>query len=126
MDTNYRQEGKRKIFVNTLLWGFGLWFFGYILGIAFFYLVPSNMIGWFVLPLGIVASLWVLLKRIKRESFKDYVNLGLIWTAMAMVLDYIFIVRLFNSTDYYKPDVYLYYALTLLLPVIVGWRKKTK
>ncbi len=96
------------------------------MGIVFFYLVSQNMIGWFVLPLGIIAILWVLLKKIKRESFKDYVNLGIVWTAMAVVLDYVFIVKLFNSTDYYKPDVYLYYALTLILPLIVGWRKKIK
>lgn len=125
METS-RRLGGRKVFINTLLWGFGLWFFGYVLGIVFFYLVSQNMIGWFVLPLGIIAILWVLLKKIKRESFKDYVNLGIVWTAMAMVLDYVFIVKLFNSTDYYKPDVYLYYALTLILPLIVGWRKKIK
>jgi len=125
METS-RRLGGRKVFINTLLWGFGLWFFGYVLGIVFFYLVSQNMIGWFVLPLGIIAILWVLLKKIKRESFKDYVNLGIVWTAMAVVLDYVFIVKLFNSTDYYKPDVYLYYALTLILPLIVGWRKKIK
>ena len=28
-----------------------------------------------------------------------------------------------GATDYYKLDVYIYYALTLVLPVVVGWYK---
>lgn len=43
---------------------------------------------------------------------------------MAVLLDYLFIVKMFKSADYYKPDVYVYYALTLLLPIAVGWYKK--
>lgn len=39
-----------------------------------------------------------------------------------MILDYVFIVKAFNPSDgYYKVDVYLYYALTFLLPVTIGW-----
>jgi hypothetical protein len=40
---------------------------------------------------------------------------------MAAVLDYLFIVLLLGASNYYKPDVYLYYALTFLLPLAVGW-----
>jgi len=37
----------------------------------------------------------------------------------------LFIVKAFKPADgYYKLDVYLYYALTFALPLIVGWRKK--
>jgi hypothetical protein len=38
---------------------------------------------------------------------------------IAAVLDYLFIVRLFQAT-YYGPDVFVYYALTFLIPVGVG------
>jgi hypothetical protein len=114
---------KKKILLSTLLWGFLLWLFGYILGIVFFAFVPGEMIGWFVLPLGLVATLWVLFKKIARKAFMDYLVLGIFWLVLAVVLDYFFIVQLFQSTDYYKPDVYLYYFLTLALPTIVGFYK---
>lgn len=49
---------------------------------------------------------------------------------MAVVLDYIFLVKMFNvGASYYKPDVVLYYLMTLLLPIVVGYWKyshKTK
>ena len=38
---------------------------------------------------------------------------------LAVALDYLFIVRLFQAV-YYGPDVFAYYALTFLIPVGVG------
>ena len=55
-----------------------------------------------------------------------YVGLGVIWTIMAVVLDYFFIVKMLNSAGYYKLDVYIYYATTFALPVLVGLYKKSK
>jgi hypothetical protein len=49
-----------------------------------------------------------------------------IWMIMAVVLDYFFLVKMLNASDYYKFDVYLYYILTFVLPVAVGWYKKFK
>ena len=119
METN-----KGKIFLNTIFWGFIVWLFGYILGMIFFAFVPKNLLGWYIMPLAIVFTLWVLFKKIKRESFTCYIGLGIIWTIMAIILDYVFLVKLLNAADYYKLDVYLYYTLTLVLPLLVGWRKK--
>jgi hypothetical protein len=117
---------KGKILLNTLFWGFILWLFGYVLGIVFFAFVPEEQIGFYILPLGVAFTLWVLLKKIKREEFMCYIGLGVIWTITAVLLDYLFIVKMFQSADYYKPDVYMYYALTLILPIAVGWYKKSK
>ena len=117
---------KKKLFLETVFWGFALWLFGYILGFIFFALVPKDLIGWYVMPLGAIATLWVLFKKIKRDSFVCYIGLGAVWTIMAVVLDYLFIVMLLNATDYYKFDVYLYYVLTFILPVLVGWLKIKK
>jgi len=117
------EKNKGKIFLNTVFWGFVLWLFGYALGIIFFAIVPVGQIGWYILPLGVAFMLWVLIKKIEREEFMCYFGLGLIWTLMAAALDYIFIVKLFHSVGYYKPDVYAYYALTFLLPIAVGWHK---
>ncbi len=113
----------RKIFFNTVIWGFVLWLFGYILGIVLFVFVPKHLIGYYILPFGVALTLWVLFKKIKRKNFSCYIGLGLIWTIMAVVLDYLFIVKLFQSSDYYKPDVYVYYMLTFALPIAVGWFK---
>ncbi|MHB8831269.1 MAG: hypothetical protein ACYC44_04105 [Patescibacteria group bacterium] len=118
------EMSKGKIFLNTVLWGFLLWLFGYVLGILFFIFVPKDILGWLIMPFGIAATLWVLFKKIERKSFSCYIGLGVIWTIMAAGLDYVFLVKFFKVTDYYKPDVYLYYALTFLLPLAVGWYKK--
>lgn len=118
METN-----KGKIFLNTIFWGAVLWLIGYALGFLFFAFVPKGMIGWYIMPFGIVLTLWVLFKKIRRDSFTHYVGLGLIWALMAIVLDYLFLVRMLQATDYYKLDVYLYYVLTFALPLIFGWYK---
>lgn len=114
---------KKKIFLNTIWWGFLLWLFGYALGFLFFAFIPKGVIGWYIMPFGIIATLWVLFKKIKRESFGCYVGLAVLWTIIAVALDYVLIVRLLNASDYYKLDVYVYYLLTFVLPVIVGWYK---
>ena len=112
-----------KVLKNTLFWGLILWIFGYILGIIFFALAPKELIGYYILPFGVAFMLWVLLKKIEREELLCYFGLGLIWTIMAMLLDYLFIVKLFQSANYYKLDVYIYYAITFILPLLVGWYK---
>jgi hypothetical protein len=115
----------KKIFLNTLQWGFTLWLIGYVLGFVFFALIPPAMIGWFVMPIGVVITIWVLMKKIERESFGCYIGLGVIWTLLAIGLDYLFIVKLLKPADgYYKFDVYLYYFLTFTLPILFGWWKK--
>lgn len=120
------QANKGKVFLNTVLWGFALWLFGYVLGFVFFAFVPNDLIGWYILPLGIIATLWVLIKKINREEFKCYIGLGVVWTIMAVVLDYVFMVKMFNVTGYYKLDIYIYYILTLVLPITLGWYKFNK
>ena len=81
---------KKQIFFNTVLWGFLLWFFGYVLGIIFFAFVPKDSIGWYVMPLGIIATPWVLFKKVRRESLKHYAIVGVYWAVIAVVFDYIF------------------------------------
>jgi hypothetical protein len=125
-DISNQPIDKRRVFLNTVFWGFLLWLFGYVLGIIFFAFVPKDLIGWYVMPLGFIATLWVLFKKIKRKSFQCYIMLGVFWMLIAVVFDYIFLVRLFNSTDYYKPDIYLYYAITFVLPAVVGRYKLNK
>jgi hypothetical protein len=48
----------------------------------------------------------------------------LVCLLIAVVGDYVFIVKAFKPADgYHKPDVYVYCALTLAIPPVAGWRK---
>lgn len=114
----------KKLLKDTLGWGILLWLTGYLLGIVFFMLMPPALIGWVIMPIGTVITIFVLLKKIQSNSLKYYLYLGLSWTLIAIVFDYFFLVKLFNPADgYYKLDVYLYYVLTFVLPLVVGWKK---
>ena len=141
---NYNHRCSKQFLKDALGWGFILWLIGYILGIALFAVVSPAMLGWIIMPIGIVITLWVLFKKVhpvksseysevaegefngvKSESFQYYFFLAIVWTLIAVIFDYFFLVKLFKPADgYYKLDVYLYYALTFLLPLFAGWRKQ--
>ena len=114
----------RKTLKTAVIWGLVLWLFGYVLGIVLFKMVPPAMLGWMIMPFGILFTLWVLMKKIQLASLSEYVVLGAIWAIMAVVLDYFLLVKLFKPVDgYYKLDVYVYYLLTLAMPILFGgWR----
>lgn len=117
----------KGFYKNALGWGILLWLIGYVLGIILFFIVPPNLIGWIIMPIGIIIALWILLKKINFPAFRDYFWLALVWTAIAVIFDYVFLVMLLKPAGgYYKPDVYLYYAITFALPLIVGYRKINK
>ena len=111
----------------SLGWGAILWVIGYILGIVLFFIVPASIMGWIIMPIGIIITLLVLFKVVKLDGFAEYIYLGIIWALIAIVLDYLLLVKLFKPEDgYYKLDVYIYYAVTLVLPIVVGWFKTKK
>ena len=117
----------KKILKDSILWGFILWLVGYGLGIILFFFVPANLLGWAIMPIGIIITLWVLFKRVGASSWRDYLTLAIIWTLIAIICDYFFLVKLLKPADgYYKLDVYLYYIITFALPLIVGAYKKRK
>jgi len=113
---------------NMLFWGFILWLVGYIAGILLFFVVPKDYIGWIITPFATVFTIWVLMREVRRPELMCYFGTGLIWTVMAVLLDYFFNVVPFKiGNSYYKPDVFLYYFLTFTLPIVVGyWKYKHK
>ncbi len=118
---------EKEFLKNSLGWGVGLWFTGYVLGIIAFMVVPSNLIGWVVSPIGILITLWVLIKKVHAEQIVYYLKIALAWTVIAIVFDYLFLVLMFKLADsYYKLDVYVYYITTFVLPLIVGYLKNKK
>ena len=117
----------KQFIKDGFLWGFALWLIGYLLGIILFAVVPQSLIGWVIMPIGILITLWVLLKKVKVDSFRHCVFIGSIWLLIAVVCDFFFIVQMLNPVDgYYKLDVYLYYALIFILPLLVGLKKNIK
>jgi hypothetical protein len=117
----------KQLLKDSLGWGFILWLIGYVLGIILFFVLPASSIGWFILPVGLIITLWVLLKKIKGGTLQYYLMLAAVWTVIAIVLDYLLIVKALNPADgYYKLDVYLYYALTFIIPIIIGWWKTSR
>jgi hypothetical protein len=117
----------RQLLKDSLGWGFVLWLIGYILGIFLFFVVPPSSIGWMIMPVGIIITLWILFRRVNANLLQYYVILALVWTAIAVVFDYLFIVKAFSPADgYYKLDVYLYYTLTFMTPLVVGWWKTSR
>lgn len=115
---------KHRFFKDAFGWGFLLWLLGYILGIILFPLVPLSLIGWVIMPIGTIATIWVLRKKVEGPTLGYYLMIGVVWTAIAIVFDYLLLVQLFKPADgYYKPDVYLYYALTFFIPPVIGWHK---
>jgi hypothetical protein len=114
----------KKLLKTAFIWGFILWLIGYLLGILLFSFVPSSLIGWVIMPIGITITLWILFKKINASSFKDYLLLATIWVLIAVIFDYFFLVKLFKPADgYYKLDVFIYYLVTFFMPLIVGWHK---
>jgi hypothetical protein len=114
----------RQFYKDALGWGFILWLIGYALGMIFYAIVPQSLIGWAIMPIGIAITLWVLFKKIKGENFRYYLLMAMCWALMAIIFDYLFLVKALKPADgYYKLDVYLYYAVIFALPLLAGWQK---
>ncbi len=86
--------------------------------------MPANLLGWvlFVIFTPICIYISFLRFRKRTEDISYYLAIAAIWAVIAMVLDYIFIVTAFHSLGYYKLDVFVYYATTFIIPLLIGWK----
>jgi hypothetical protein len=99
------------------------WLIGYLASLVLYFSPFSYSMGWIILVIFTPFTIWVTswwFRERERLSLLYYAGVGVAWTLLAVVLDYLFIVLLFNATEYYAPDVLLYYALMFLIPVGVG------
>jgi hypothetical protein len=82
----------------------------------------AGVMGWILLiiftPITIAVTWWWFRQR-EGMSLQYYAKVGIAWVLIAIVFDYLFIVQLFQAA-YYEADVFVYYALTFLIPVGVG------
>jgi hypothetical protein len=108
---------------DTAVLGIGLWLIGYLASLVLFFSSYAKIMGWILLiiftPVTIAVTWWWFRKR-KDLTLEYYAKVGVVWVVIAVVFDYLFIVRLFQAT-YYEADVFVYYALTFLIPVGVGF-----
>jgi hypothetical protein len=107
--------------IDSVGLGAALWCLGYLASLALFFTPYVHVMGWILAaiftPVTIAITWWRF--RSRHLPLLYFAEVGLVWVAIAVVLDYLFIVELFQ-TPYYSPDVILYYALTFLIPVGVG------
>jgi len=115
---------KNQLLKDAFGWGFLLWLFGYLLGIVLFFGFPPSIIGWIIMPLGSLLTLWILIRKVHGATLQYYLIIGVVWTLMAVALDYFLLVKVFHPADgYYKLDVYIYYLFCFLSPLIIGYWK---
>ena len=103
--------------------GVVLWLIGYLASLVLFFTPFAEIMGWILAgifnPVAIAVTWWWFSAR-ERLPLQYYAGVGFTWTFIAVVLDFLFIVQLFHATTYYKPDVFLYYIVTFIIPVGVG------
>ena len=112
-----------QVLRDTLGMGVLLWLAGYLASMAvYFSSLPYNLWGRVVLVLYIPFAIWATAWYFTGRSLPlwYYAAVGIAWSLAAIVLDYPFIVLRFGAFRYYTPDVYLYYALMFLIPVMIG------
>lgn len=108
---------------DTAILGTLFWLIGYLASLLLYFLPVPYSIGWVLLVIFTPFTIWVTWWWFKRRGplpLSYYAGVGIVWMLLAIVLDYLFIVKLFNAVEYYVPDVLLYYALMFLIPVGVG------
>jgi hypothetical protein len=102
--------------------GVVLWLIGYLASLVLFFSPYAGIMGWILLavftPVTIAVTWWWFRQR-ERLPLQYYACVGVAWTLIAIVLDYLFIVLMFQAT-YYESDVFVYYAVTFLIPLGVG------
>ena len=118
----------KETLIDTVGLGFGLWLAGFLASLPLFFVLPPGLLGWVLFAVFAPITVFVAYLRFhKRQlSLAHFIGVALAWLAIAIVFDYIFIVVMFKSVDYYKLDVFLYYATTFLIPLAVGLKYAKK
>ena len=116
----------RTKLIDIFVFGILIWFIGYVASIVLYPFIPSNLLGWILCIIFTPITFLIAYFRFKerKQPMKCYIGVAVFWTVIAVIFDYLFIVRLFHAVDYYKADVFVYYSVTFLIPIIIGLSKK--
>ena len=114
----------KTMLVDAPALGIFVWLIGYLAGIVLYFFLSPDILGWvlFVIFIPIVILLCYRRFSNRNESISYYAFVAAAWLIIAVVFDYLFLVKLLNPPIYYKLDVYIYYASTFLIPFLVGVR----
>ncbi|VVB77072.1 Uncharacterised protein [uncultured archaeon] len=88
-----------------------------------FFTPLRDVMGWILFAIFAPVTICVAYLRFKNRkmALPYYASVAGTWLAMAVCLDYIFIVVPYAQAGYYGPDVFAYYATTFLIPLLVGY-----
>jgi hypothetical protein len=113
---------KRSLITDTIGLGLLLWFIGWCASLVLFLFVPVDVLGWilFAIFTPLTIAITVLRFRKRALSLSYYLAVAMVWTFIAVLFDYLFIVRLFGVSGYYHASVMVYYAETFLIPLLTG------
>lgn len=111
----------RTLLKGTAGLGVLLWLLGYIASLLLFVSPFAGIMGWILIAVFTPVSVIIVWRWFTGRDLPlaYYAGLGIAWTVIAVVFDYLFIVLLFSAT-YYGLDVFVYYAITFLIPVCIG------
>jgi hypothetical protein len=105
--------------------GFGIafWLIGYILGIILFFTPLAPVMGWILFACLTPVMVFVTYRWFSHRDLplSYFLAIAVVWTAAAIIFDYLFIVLLLHPQAYYQADVLVYYAVTFLVPAGTGW-----
>jgi len=115
-------RSKKTMLVDALVLGFLVWLIGYLAGIALYFALSPDVLGWVLFVIFTPIVILLCFKRFvrRKESITYYALVATVWRIIAFVFDYLFLVKLLNPPVYYKLDVYVYYTSTFLIPFLVG------
>lgn len=118
----------RITMTDTLGLGAGLWLIGYLASLALFFTPLKGVLGWILFVILTPVTTYIAYRVFgnRKEGLAYYAIVAVSWLAIAIVLDYVFIVTLYSQPQYYAPDVFAYYAVTFLIPLMVGWKYSGK
>jgi hypothetical protein len=112
----------KTILVDAPLLGIFVWLIGYLAGVVLYFFLSPDVLGWVLFAIFTPIVILLCYKRFgkREESISYYASVAAVWLIVALVFDYLFLVKLLNPPVYYKLDVYVYYASTFLIPFLVG------
>jgi hypothetical protein len=117
-----------RIVTDGLGLGFLVWALAFLLGMLFFSLVETKYLGLAILAAMIPITLWLLWWRFGKHPASVGLSwqIGVIWLALAVTLDYLLLVTAFGVENYYDADLIVYYGLSLFAPPAVAFYRKTR
>lgn len=114
--------------LKAIGYGFTLFAITFVIGsIAMLGFKLSGTAAEIVMFVTIIVVLFVLAQQYKIGGMNKGIQVGFIWLVVYALLDYFLIVQTFNKgdTSYYATwKLYLYYALIVVVPAVMGRVRK--